>query len=392
MQSVETSAVPASVSAPTKMASIAAFLGNKQFAAGVVLGLSLLAGGYAISASGVGGTGGGSSDPSSTLLSNQESAITAQMRLDAQECAKGDKQGTVGNAINMSLKAHLELASASPNVEQLFDVNSDCFSGLSSLIDLSFAIPSLASILAAAQQAVLNYAKKKICSAVSRVTGMVTGPINQALGQANGYIGALNGMSAGLNNGGGLSMIDPALGSAYNIGQTGTYTTGQPAGGTGTGNTPVGNSGAGNTNYTQVQVLTQQLGTMQASLGPAQQAVDQARQNLAQCQQNSESGGGSCASAEAGLQAALANVTNIQNQITSLQNQINALLGQGGSGGGATPVFGGTSGTGSSSSGSNSNGVTPGDGSGSTIVFLPQSAAAPAQEQTLMQKMSSLFK
>lgn len=144
-----------------------------------------MGGGYAISASGGGGS---PSDPTSTLLSDQESVITAQMRADAQACASGTQQGTVGNAINMSLKAHLELASASPNVEQLFDVNADCFAGLSALLDLSFAIPSLATIIAAAQQAVIAYAKKKICSAVSRVTGMVTGPINQAIGQANQYI------------------------------------------------------------------------------------------------------------------------------------------------------------------------------------------------------------
>ena len=221
--------VPASVSRQGFFAGIRDFFGDKRFVAGTVLGLSLLAGGYALSAGGTGGGGGGSSsDPTSQLLSEQESAITVSMRQDAEACAKGDKEGTVGHAINMSLKAHLEMASAMPNVEQLFDVNADCFAGLSSLIDLSFAIPSLATIISAAQNAVMAYAKKKICSAVSRVTGMVTAPINQAIGQANQYIGALNGLSANLNSSGGLSLIDPSLGSAYNVGQTGTYTTGQP--------------------------------------------------------------------------------------------------------------------------------------------------------------------
>ena len=324
MASADVMDVPVAVSRQSWVGGIKDFFGDKRFVAGTVLGLSLLAGGYALSAGGVGG-GGSSSDPSSTLLSDQESVITAQMRQDAEDCAKGDKEGTVGHAINMSLKAHLELASAAPNVEQLFDVNADCFAGLSSLIDLSFAIPSLATIISAAQNAVLQYAKKKICSAVSKVTGMVTGPINQAIGQANQYIGALNGLSANLNNGGGLSMLDPNLGSNYNIGSSGTYTTGQPF--ANNPQTPVGDStggGDGTGNYTQVQQLTQQLGQVQASLGPAQQAMGQAQQSLNYCQQV---GSGTCASEQSAFNAAQQNVQNIQNQITSLQNQINSLLG-----------------------------------------------------------------
>ncbi len=364
MASADVMDVLVAVSRQSWVGGIKDFFGDKRFVAGTVLGLSLLAGGYALSAGGVGG-GGSSSDPSSTLLSDQESVITAQMRQDAEDCAKGDKEGTVGHAINMSLKAHLELASAAPNVEQLFDVNADCFAGLSSLIDLSFAIPSLATIISAAQNAVLQYAKKKICSAVSKVTGMVTGPINQAIGQANQYIGALNGLSANLNNGGGLSMLDPNLGSNYNIGSSGTYTTGQPF--ANNPQTPVGDStggGDGTGNYTQVQQLTQQLGQVQASLGPAQDALGQAQQAYNYCQQVGE---GSCSSQATSLQAAQQNVSNIQSQITSLQNQINALLGSGGAksaqaSSSSTAVFGGTS-----------------------------SSTQTQQNQTLTQKLSNLF-
>ena len=365
MASADVMNVPVSVSRQGVLAGIRDFFGDKRFVAGTVLGLSLLAGGYALSAGGTGG-GGSSSDPTSQLLSEQESAITQQMRQDAEDCAKGDKEGTVGHAINMSLKAHLEMASAMPNVEQLFDVNADCFAGLSSLIDLSFAIPSLATIISAAQNAVMAYAKKKICSAVSQVTGMVTSPINQAIGQANQYIGGLNGLSANLNNGGGLSMIDPNLGSAYNIGQSGTYTTGQPF--ANNPQTPVGDSTGGGTgpgNYTQVQQLTQQLGQVQASLGPAQQAMGQAQQALNYCQQV---GGSACTSEQAAFDAAQQNVQNIQNQITSLQNQINALLGaSGGSSGGAAGMYG-----------------------KSSSMQAPSSATAQPN-QTLTQKLSNLF-
>lgn len=367
MTTADAKGVPVSVSLPRYWAGISDFFGDKRFVAGTLLGLALLAGGYAVSADN-NGAGGSPGDPLSQLLSDQESVITAQMKLDAQECAKGTQEGTLGYAINMSLKAHLELASASPNVEQLFDVNADCFSGLSSLIDLSFAIPSLASILSAAQNAVMAYAKKKICSAVSKVTGMVTGPINQAIGTANGYIGSLNGMSANLNSGGGLLTLDPNLGASYNVGMSGEYTTGQPF--TGTQQTDPGNStgngdqGAGN--YTQVQQLTQQLGQLQSSIIPAVNAQTQAQTAYNSCIQVT---GNTCTNQQTALQAANQNVSNIQNQITSVQNQINGLLSSGGnstgntSTGGGTAVFGGTA-TGKS---------------------------APQQDEPLAKKLTNLF-
>lgn len=66
------------------------------------------------------------------------------------------------------------MASATPNVESLFDVNDSCFASVSQIIDLSFSIPSLGSILSSAQDAVLKYAQKKVCSTVGKVSGMVT--------------------------------------------------------------------------------------------------------------------------------------------------------------------------------------------------------------------------
>lgn len=328
------------------------FFLDKKFVAGTVLGLSLLAGGYAISANSGAPSGGSPNDPSSALLSDQESVIAQQLKTDAQACAQGDTEGTVGHAVNMALKAHLEIASASPNVERLFSVDADCFAGLSSLIDLSFAIPSLATILSAAQNAVMAYAKKKICSSVSKVTGMVTEPINQAIGKANGYIGVINGMGDF-----GMSTLDPNLGADYNIGQSGEYTTNQPnkdktspstgdstGGGAGAG-AGGGDQGAGN--YNQVQQLTQQLGQVQASLGPAQQRYAEAQQNYANAERAHniclQTGNSNCSqaglnSARQQLNGAQQNLNSIQSQITSLQNQINSLLGSGGGGSSSSGV------------------------------------------------------
>lgn len=165
-------------------------------------------------------------DTTDNLVSEQESIIAEAIKEDAIACAKGTQEGTIGYSIKQALNMHMELASATPNVESLFDVSNNCFSGLSQIFDLSFAIPSLGSIIGAVTGAVKSYAEKKVCSAVGEVTGMVTGPINQAIGNVNSY-GAygLNGMTNGLVREG-LSQIDPNLGSRYHPSRDGTYTIG----------------------------------------------------------------------------------------------------------------------------------------------------------------------
>ena len=116
-----------------------------------------------------------------------------------------------------AIGVHTEMASATPNVESLFDMNDQCFASVSQIIDLSFSIPSLGSILSSAQDAVLKYAQKKVCSTVGKVSGMVTSPVNQAIGQWN-TLGQqftdINGM-ANSAVGGSMSTLDPQLGSSY---------------------------------------------------------------------------------------------------------------------------------------------------------------------------------
>jgi hypothetical protein len=72
-----------------------------------------------------------------------------KMQDDLKNC---DDVG-IGASIKTAIGAHSEMASATPNVESLFDVN-DCFASVSQIIDLSFSIPSLGSILSSAQDAV----------------------------------------------------------------------------------------------------------------------------------------------------------------------------------------------------------------------------------------------
>lgn len=155
---------------------------------------------------------------SDSLLSNQASAMDSTLSSDAAACAAGDTPGTIGYAIKDAINAHTALAAATPQVESLFDVDSNCFSGASSIFDLSFAIPSVGSIVSSAQDAVVKFAQKKVCSAVSQVSSMVTSPINDAIKQVKGYSSFADSAV-----GGGLSNIDPNLGSQYHNGNSTNY-------------------------------------------------------------------------------------------------------------------------------------------------------------------------
>lgn len=339
---------------------------DRRFVSGVFLGLALLAGGYAVSQNGLAVVVTGKSDPKSELLSEQISIIAMAKKKEAEDCATGNVEGSVGWGINTALRVHLEFASAMPNVERLFDVNKDCFSGLSSLVDLSFAIPSLATIIAAAQQAVLEYAKKKICSAVGEVTTMVTGPINQAVTTVNGIsgFGNLNGLTAGLGSPGGMRQVDPNLGAAYNVGVSGTYTTLDRFGNRGQASTTdtTGQGTTGQSQYERVQGLNQQLATAQGQLGPARQSAQTAQNNYDACV---ASGNGNCSAQQAQAQTAQTALTNLETQISALTTEINTLLGQQGGAGGTT--------------------------TGKSSVAVPSQAGVKS-EQSMTQRLSNLFR
>ena len=152
-----------------------------------------------------------------TGVSASMAAVDAAMNQKMQDDLKNCDDVGIGANIKTAIGVHTEMASATPNVESLFDVNDSCFASVSQIIDLSFSIPSLGSILSSAQDAVLKYAQKKVCSTVSKVSGMVTSPINQAIGQWNtlgSQFSDINGM-ANSAVGGSMSTLDPQLGSNY---------------------------------------------------------------------------------------------------------------------------------------------------------------------------------
>lgn len=316
-----------------KLNPVAASIGrifDQRTVIGIVIGVTVMFAGYATSqTSGLVSTLGAAS---STMLSQQSSVVAAEIVADAEDCAKG-KPGTIGGAIGDALQIHTELASATPNVETLFDVSGDCFSGLSQIFDLSFAIPSLASILSAASSAVMQYAQKKICTAVNQVSGMVTSPINAAIGKVNGLASFtdLNGMTNGLVSKG-MSSIDPALGSEYHApAAAGTTTVGTNpfnssqtdfSGTTNTGSTTGTNIGTANTSIT---ALNSQIAAVQTQVGPAQYALQQAQAALASCSTNEYYD--NCPAAQVQVNSSQATLNNLNQQLSGLLSQLASVSG-----------------------------------------------------------------
>jgi len=295
---------------------------NTRFAIGVAVGVSVMFAGYAVSAVSSGNSILGNA--SSQLLSQQTSVVADSIKADAEACATGTLDGSIGHSIKQAMQIHQTIAAAPVNVESLFDVNSDCFSGLNQIYDLSFSIPSLSSIIGAASDAVMKYAQKKVCTAVNQVSGLVTSPINQAIDKVNGLssFGDLNGLTNGLVQQG-MAHIDPNIAAGYSNSQSGgTYTVGtNPFGGSqvdfgGTSGTGSGDMGSTNA---QINALNQQIANVQAQVGPAQYQLQQAQQQLAGCQSY---GYNNCTAQQQAVANAQAALNALNGQLASLQTEL----------------------------------------------------------------------
>lgn len=279
--------------------------------------------------SGLFSTSGSSDSGSTTLLSQQDSVVATAINEESTKCANGDA-GTIGEAIKTAMNVHTELASASPKVESLFDVGSDCFASINQLYDLSFAIPSLGAILGAAQQAVLDFAKKKVCTAVNQVTGMVTSPINDAITKVNGLqqFTNINGM-ANTAVGGAMSQIDPGLGSSYHPEvTTGTYSVNtNPFGASQTTFETGSNSTSSQTNN-QLANNTAKINQLTTQIGEQQIVINQDTLNLSSAQQAYDSCNGwadewgGCSTQLANLNNAKAKLAQDQQTLSNLQTQL----------------------------------------------------------------------
>ena len=203
---------------------------------------------------------------------------------DAINCGNPATVGGLGEAFQSAVDLHTGMAAAGPDVESLFVASGDCFAGISQIFDLSFAIPSLGSIIAAAQSAVMAYAQKKVCTAVNKVSKEVTDPINKAITKFNG-LNAYTNLNGGVNTtvGNALTALDPQLGAEYhNVAPVGTVnvaTTPFSTGQTGfTATTPTLN-----TTGASLAQLNQQIAALQANIGPQTQAQQAAMAAWQQC-------------------------------------------------------------------------------------------------------------
>ena len=193
---------------------------DKKIIAGVILGITIAAGTSVIAddktqdnTNVLGSIANFFGIKSTGSNNNTVSAINKELELEAKKCAEGAND-TLGAAIKNAAKIHLEIAAVAPPVEELFD--GDCFSGLMSIFDLSFAIPSLASIMAAVTQAMIKFAQKQVCRAVKQASTMISDPINKAISKINSLQGLTdtNGLINGMV-GQGLDSIEQNLGNEY---------------------------------------------------------------------------------------------------------------------------------------------------------------------------------
>jgi len=288
---------------------------DRKVVFGIAIGAVVMTAGYVI-AEDFGGSP--LALPSSEQVSEQAAVVEENILAQAKDCAEA-KEGSLGEAIKNALDIHLTMAGSGGDTESLFDINSNCFSSLSQIADLSVFIQGgLSSIINAAASAVMQYAQKKICTAVNEVSSMVTSPINDAIGKINQITnnGNLSGLSAGLTNQV-LTQIDASF---VNAGSSsgGTYSAGNPFssgqtdfGGSGMDAGASGNSGQINDMNSIINSLNQQLGNTQAQVGPAQVALQQAQQQLNNC-----------------LSSEYGNCTSYQQAVTNAQTFLNGLYSQ----------------------------------------------------------------
>jgi len=227
------------------------------------------------------------------------------------------------NAMTKAQQVHMQIAAINPNIEDLFSNCANCFSGATALWDLSPAIPSLATIISIAEQAVLQYLQQQVCTAVNKVEGMVVSSINSKLSD----IGlCLSG--SGLSGAGGSGTISLDMSGCTASGGSGltAQTTGSLTSySAGTASFNSSQVDYGGLNATQgaavrtfaptgaaaiqgiqqstasISAAAAELADVQGRVGPADQALAQAKAQLATC------GGGTgiaCEAAQAELEKA----------------------------------------------------------------------------------------
>ena len=190
-----------------------------------------------------------------------ESPVNLSMQVQkvdaaAAECADLDNPNGLGAAQKAATDDRFAFIGAVTNTDKLFDAGNKngCFNALTNFPNLSVAIPSLSSIGDALKKTLVDYATRKVCTAVNDALSEVISPINGALDKLsqNGQIDLSGKFNTKMREK--LYKIDPELGRvaapinseySWDLADVTSSTVGN-----GTGNNNGGN-GTGNGNNTQ---------------------------------------------------------------------------------------------------------------------------------------------
>lgn len=137
------------------------------------------------------GTDAGPSADLNVQVQNVTSAVS--------ECANPDNLNGLAHAQAETLDDLKTMILTPVNMDKIFDVSNKggCFDALKDFPNLSVSIPSLSSIATALQKTLINYATRKVCTAVNDALSDLIDPINELFDKlgSNGQIdltGAIN--------------------------------------------------------------------------------------------------------------------------------------------------------------------------------------------------------
>lgn len=157
-----------------------------------------------------GGLNGAGNLGSSVSIETQTQAVLKE----AQDCADPTNVNGMAHAQADSIEDMKKMIMTPINTDNLFSTTSKggCFNALSDFPNLSLSIPSLTSIANALKKTLINYATRKVCTAVNDALTELIEPLNETLDKLgkNGQIDLTGALNAELSKQ--LYQIDPELG------------------------------------------------------------------------------------------------------------------------------------------------------------------------------------
>lgn len=139
-----------------------------------------------------------------------EQAAAQNIQTNIESCATDG----IGKVVKDNLDLQMTVWGRPIDINKMFSPASQggCFADIGKIIDLSVTIPSLDTIINAAQQMVVDYATKKACDAMKTASTELVGPLNDVIGEINKagqYTDVSGALGTAVN--GQLGKLDPGL-------------------------------------------------------------------------------------------------------------------------------------------------------------------------------------